>query len=107
MNIIKGKADKETSSNINMREDEKAELSENKMIGLLQKNTIIEVERLKDILAEKVREILVTVRRSWREPRLLWKMLESKKYLAREELEVRVLDIFVTIVGEVKVPQTF
>ena len=107
MNIIKGKADKETSSNINMREDEKAELSENKMIGLLQKNTIIEVERLKDILAEKVREILVTVRRSWREPRLLWKMLESKEYLAREELEVRVLDIFVTIVGGVKVPQTF
>jgi len=107
MDIIKGRADKETSSNINMREDEKAELSENKMIGLVQKNTIIEVERLKDILAEKVREILVTVRRSWREPRLLWKMLESKEYLAREELEVRVLDIFVTIVGGVKVPQIF
>jgi len=107
MDIIKGRADKETSSNINMREDEKAELSENKMIGLVQKNTIIEVERLKDILAEKVRGILVTVRRSWREPRLLWKMLESKEYLAREELEVRVLDIFVTIVGGVKVPQIF
>jgi len=34
-------------------------------------------------------------------------MLESKKYLARKELEVRILGIFVTIVGGVKVPQTF
>ena len=71
MDIIKSRADKETSSNINIREDEKAELSENKMIGLVQKKTIIEVGRLKDILAEKVREIPVMVRRSWREPRLL------------------------------------
>ena len=34
-------------------------------------------------------------------------MLESKKYLAREELEARVSDVFVTIVGEVEVPQIF
>jgi len=34
-------------------------------------------------------------------------MLESKKYLAREELEARVSDVFVTIVGEVEAPQIF
>jgi len=33
--------------------------------------------------------------------------LESKKYLARKELEARILDAFVTIVGEVEVPQIF
>jgi len=54
-----------------MREDKEAELSENKIIGLVQKKTIIEVRRLKNILAEKVRGKSVTVRRLWREPRLL------------------------------------
>ena len=56
-----------------------------------------------DVLVEEMKEIPVTVGRSWREPRLLQKILESKKYLARKRLEARVLSIFVIIVGEVKV----
>jgi len=54
-----------------------------------------------------MKEIPVTVRRSWREPRLLQKILESKEYLARKRLKARVLSIFMIIVGEVKVSQIF
>jgi len=62
---------------------------------------------LVDVLVEEMKEIPVTVRRSWREPRLLQKILESKEYLARKRLKARVLSIFMIIVGEVKVSQIF
>ena len=62
---------------------------------------------MEDVLVEKMEEVPVIVRRSWRESRLLQKILESKEYLARKKLEARVPSIFVIIVGEVEVSQIF
>ena len=82
-------------------------MSKNEIIDLVQEGTNIEVWKLEDILAKEIGEILVIVRRSWRKLRLLQKILESKKYLAKEGLKVRVLNTFVIIVGGVEVPQVF
>ena len=82
-------------------------MSKNEIIDLVQEGTNIEVWKLEDNLAEEVGEILVIVRRSWRKSRPLQKILESKKYLAKEGLKVRVLNTFVIIVGGVEVPQIF
>lgn len=62
---------------------------------------------MEDVLVEKMEEVPVIVRRSWRESRLLQKILELKEYLARKKLEARVPSIFVIIVGEVEVSQIF
>jgi len=53
--------------------------------------TNIKTRRLEDVLVEEMEEVLVIVKRSWRESRLLQKILELKEYLARKKLEVRVL----------------
>lgn len=57
--MVKNRVDGETSSDINIRGNKKAELSENKTIGLVQKRTNIEVGRLEDALAKEVGKILV------------------------------------------------
>jgi len=69
--MVKNRVDGETNSDINVRENKEARLSENKIIGLVQKRTNIEVGRLEDVLVEEVEKIPVIMRRGKREPRLL------------------------------------
>ena len=57
--MVKNRVNGETSSDINIRGNKEAELSENEMIGLAQKRTHIEVERLEDVLAKEVGKISV------------------------------------------------
>ena len=57
--MVKNRVDGETSSDINIRGNKEAELSENETIGLVQKRTNIEVGRLEDALAKEVGKILV------------------------------------------------
>jgi len=103
IDMIENRVYGEISSDIT-RGDKKAGSSKNEMIGLVQERIKIEVGRLEDVLANEVGEVLVIVRRSWRKPRPLQKILESKKYLARKRLKIRVLNTFVIIVRGVEVP---
>jgi len=45
--------------------------------------------------------------RQRREPKLLCRLLKSREYLAREEIEKRVSGAFAVTIGRVKIPQNF
>ena len=79
------------------------------MKTLVQKNgnDIVVVDRLDESIDGEVTDISIAIYWTRREFRPLQRLLESREYLVREKGRKHMLRIFVVIVGDVKVSQSF
>lgn len=77
--------------------------------ALVQKdgNSIIAVDRLDKSIDGEITDISIAICWTKRESRLSQRLLKSKEYLVKEKGRKCMLRIFVVIVGDVKVPQSF
>ena len=82
-----------------------AVVSEDKVEGIVWVEDPVETVGVGD---GTVREhVEVAISRQRREPKPSYKLLESKEYLAREEMEMRIPGAFMVTIGRVKVSQNF